>query len=304
MFRFSNRISVPKGCFSQRFASTLLDSQNINKQLAFDILRQEKLKAEKQVENAVLNFMKEFKVDTSNPNNLEIISFLLNQVHVAKNQDTFCSKVVVNDMIPEINQEEAKPLIAVDNEFHGILNLFVKLRCEDPCGSSALGLKGLADTENHFAATLYGLLLKRDSKEEEDNAAKYLEQSREWLVSESENGNPFAQTALGLSMYSCSEAMKWFRKAATKGIAEAQYQLGYFYRYKRADSHDGHFADWLKMAAEQGHVEAQYSLGHCNFHGYGMDENIDEAKKWIQLAADQGHKKAQRVLQKEGSKMK
>ena len=66
--------------------------------------------------------------------------------------------------------------------------------------------------------------------------------------------------------------------------------------------HDQEYAvELFKMAAQQGHAEAQFMLGHCNFHGYGVDENIDEAKKWYQLAADQGHKRAKTALLLRGS---
>jgi TPR repeat protein len=57
------------------------------------------------------------------------------------------------------------------------------------------------------------------------------------------------------------EAVEWYRKAAEKGNAEAQYNLGEMYRVGRILPKDSaEAARWLKQAADQNHLEAQVRL--------------------------------------------
>ena len=70
----------------------------------------------------------------------------------------------------------------------------------------------------------------------------------------------------------CYEAVKWWRRAAEQGHADAQYRLG-FYGYAEgigAEKDDAAAAMWYQKAAEQGHAEAQCSLGfmYCRRPGF------------------------------------
>lgn len=49
---------------------------------------------------------------------------------------------------------------------------------------------------------------------------------------------------------------------------------------------------WYRKAAEQGYADAQYMLGLC----YCVKQDKPEAVKWLQKAAKQGHEKAKKAL--------
>ena len=53
---------------------------------------------------------------------------------------------------------------------------------------------------------------------------------------------------------------------------------------------------WYRKAAEQGDADAQFNLGACYFLGNGVEKNDSEAVKWWRRAAEQGNAKAQEVL--------
>src|ERR1700678_931749 len=93
-------------------------------------------------------------------------------------------------------------------------------------------------------------------------------------------------------------------KAASKGDAEAQYRLGYFYANDFHQKDYKKSAKWYRKAAEQGHIEAQFRLGiyydsHANTDSFlrqiGLFAKNDriEALKWLRMAAEEGHVEAQ-----------
>lgn len=92
-------------------------------------------------------------------------------------------------------------------------------------------------------------------------------------------------------------AVKWYRKAAEQGHADAQYQLGECYRYGwGVKENKGLAAKWYGRAAEQEHADAQYQLGECYLFGEGLNENEESAVKWYAIAAEKGHADAQYQL--------
>src|SRR5438309_9048594 len=50
---------------------------------------------------------------------------------------------------------------------------------------------------------------------------------------------------------------------------------------------------WYRKAAEQGHADAQFALGACYANGRGVGKDEVEAGKWYRKAAEQGHAEAQ-----------
>jgi TPR repeat protein len=59
-----------------------------------------------------------------------------------------------------------------------------------------------------------------------------------------------------------AEAVAWYRKAADKGLATAQYNLGV--AYANGDGvlqDDAEAARWYRLAADQGYPAAQLNLG-------------------------------------------
>lgn len=93
------------------------------------------------------------------------------------------------------------------------------------------------------------------------------------------------------------KAFKWFEKAAVKGYAKAQLELGYY-----CIGDGGVFAEWDKArfwferAADKGHVIAQYNLGVCYHLGEGVEKDMHKAVEWYRKAAEQGHAGAQNNL--------
>jgi TPR repeat protein len=124
------------------------------------------------------------------------------------------------------------------------------------------------------------------------------------LLAKAQSGDPVALNAVGALYYNgdevpqnYSEAFKWYKRAAEKGYAEAQYMLGLMY-----DNGEGvpqNYSEtfkWYKRAAEQGHADAQYNLGLMYHNGKGVPQNYSEAFKWYKRAAEQGVAEAQNNL--------
>ncbi len=107
-----------------------------------------------------------------------------------------------------------------------------------------------------------------------------------------EAGSAAAQLCLGyyyVVTKNYTEAVKWCRKAAEQGYANAQFELGGFYLYGVEVAQDYTEAvKWFRKAAEQGHTGAQYHLGVCYFQGEGVAQDYTEAVKWYRKAAEQG----------------
>lgn len=122
----------------------------------------------------------------------------------------------------------------------------------------------------------------------------------EQLLRAAAPGDPEAEFRLAEYYYKCyeegddgekalKEAVKWYRKAAGKGSAGAQFELGWCYQEGRGVEEDPEKAvGWFRIAAEQGYPEAQYWLGWCYQYGKGVEEDMEEAVKWFRAAAKQG----------------
>ena len=84
------------------------------------------------------------------------------------------------------------------------------------------------------------------------------------------------------------------RTKAEQGDAEAQYNLGFMYRFGDGVPEDHKEAvKSFRKAAEQGHAGAQFILGHMYEKGKGVPEDHKEAAKLYRKAAEQGHAGAQ-----------
>lgn len=93
------------------------------------------------------------------------------------------------------------------------------------------------------------------------------------------------------------EAFKWFRMAAEKGLASAQYNLGSLYFYGTGVPKDYEEARrWYRNAADQGYIPAQYFLGWMYGNGKGVAESYKESTQWFRKAAEQGDSEAQYSL--------
>jgi len=91
-----------------------------------------------------------------------------------------------------------------------------------------------------------------------------------------------------------SEAVKWFRKAADQGLAEAQYNLGFCYYHGQGVTQDYVEAvRWYRKAADQDNTVSEFVLGGCFHDGQGVQINYPEAVKWFRKAAERGSTDAQ-----------
>jgi hypothetical protein len=82
------------------------------------------------------------------------------------------------------------------------------------------------------------------------------------------------------------EILKWTRKAAEKGIKQAQFALGELYATKPEKMIEA--VKWYRMAADQGHPDAYYRLGDILKTGArGIDANAAESNRMYQIAASE-----------------
>ena len=83
-----------------------------------------------------------------------------------------------------------------------------------------------------------------------------------------------------------AEAIRWYRKAAEQGSADAQYSLGSVYYIGQQVKRDyAEASHWYRKAAEQGDPDAQSKLGTLYDEGQGVPQDYLEALMWTSLAA-------------------
>jgi len=95
------------------------------------------------------------------------------------------------------------------------------------------------------------------------------------------------------------EAVKYYRKAAEQGLADAQYRLGLMYALGKGIKKDVFQAtEWIRKAAEQSNPEAEDWLGWMYSYSKSGEVKVDykEAEKWLRKAADQGLANSQFLL--------
>jgi len=89
------------------------------------------------------------------------------------------------------------------------------------------------------------------------------------------------------------KAAQWFRRAAEKGHAVAQYNLGIMtYLGQGVEQDYRQAAEWFRRAGEQDHAAAQYNLGFLYYEGKGVERDNLQAYMWIDRAASLGDDKA------------
>ena len=101
-----------------------------------------------------------------------------------------------------------------------------------------------------------------------------------------------------------NEKFKQVKKAAERGDASAQYNLGLHYADGRGVARDDAEAvKWYLKAAEQGNANGQFELGYMYESGRGIAKDEMEAVQWYQKAATQGNTDAMRRLGKMNTKL-
>jgi uncharacterized protein len=125
-----------------------------------------------------------------------------------------------------------------------------------------------------------------------------------WYRKAAEQGHADAQYKLGLCYakgdgvpVDAVEAVNWFRKAAEQGSFWGQCGLGWCYGIGNGTPKDEREASgWYRKAANQGDAGGQFRLGWCYETGCGVPKDCMESYKWYSLAATQGDEDARRRL--------
>lgn len=93
------------------------------------------------------------------------------------------------------------------------------------------------------------------------------------------------------------EAVKWYRKAAEQGHAEAMRSLGICYQegYGVPQSRE-EAVRWYRQAADKGDAEAMNNLGVCYDMGNGVRKSHEKAVAWYRRAIEKGDSTAMRNL--------
>ena len=114
---------------------------------------------------------------------------------------------------------------------------------------------------------------------------------------EADIGDAEAQYTLGF-MYESGkgvaesdvEAAKWYHKAATQDVTEAQFRLGQLY-YTGQVVYPPNYAEavkWIRKAAVKGHAHAQTLLGLVYEEGWAVPQDYLAAANWYRKSMEQG----------------
>ncbi len=82
------------------------------------------------------------------------------------------------------------------------------------------------------------------------------------------------------------------RARAEKGDARAANALGWLYAIPSEVKNDQEAVRWLRKAADQGHAEAMTRLAQMYANGQGLNKDEAEAARWYRKAADQNYSDA------------
>jgi hypothetical protein len=114
-------------------------------------------------------------------------------------------------------------------------------------------------------------------------------------------GDVIAQYSLGSNIYyggtNMAEAVEWFRQAAARGYAPAEFQLGLMHDFGFGVTADGAQAlEWYRKAAEHGSAPGQRMVGDFYRRGRVVPVDLAEAARWYQQAAEGDDIRAQSQL--------
>lgn len=116
----------------------------------------------------------------------------------------------------------------------------------------------------------------------------------EWKMRAANKGYAEAQYDIGFIYQNGStvpqdyeKAAEWYRKSAAQGCRYAEKGLGELYYYGNGVPQDYQMAvEWFRKAVEHHAYGAESKLGDCYFYGNGVDKNYYEAVKWYEKGAE------------------
>ncbi len=125
----------------------------------------------------------------------------------------------------------------------------------------------------------------------------------DWLLLSAENGYPPAQLTIAKIYFYDKDyyrSFNWAQLAAKHDIPNALTLVGNHYALGTGVKQDDtQAAAWYKEAAMKGDAEAQYWLGEIYYTGRGVERNEAEGKKWMMESAKQGFAMAKSWLNEE-----
>lgn len=139
------------------------------------------------------------------------------------------------------------------------------------------------------------------AKGEESYGRGDFENAANWYRKAAEKGHAQAQYYLGDAYFhgdgvavDYQQAVYWLEKAGYQGVLNAQFNVALCYLHgKGVDQSNSKAAYWFEKAAEQGDAIAQVNIGVCYENGMGVEQNYEEAVEWFRKSAEQGNAKAQ-----------
>lgn len=119
------------------------------------------------------------------------------------------------------------------------------------------------------------------------------ERAASFFQKAAEKGHALAQFNLGICYSNgegvekdFSKAFLWYKKAAEQGVREAQFNTGlYYYQGKGVEKDLEKAVSWYRKAAEKGVGSAQLNLGGCLMKGEGTKKSLSSAVSWLEKAA-------------------
>lgn len=139
-----------------------------------------------------------------------------------------------------------------------------------------------------------------ESDQDWGTTSEDIEMVKEWRLKAADKGNGYAATQMGiiaLENNNYTEAVKYFKKAAENGYAEAQNRLAF--RYCNGQGIEKNMQEafkWYLKAAEQGHMQAMYNTGLCYHHGSGTAIDHQKAQEFLRKSAELGYDAAEEKL--------
>jgi serine/threonine protein kinase len=136
------------------------------------------------------------------------------------------------------------------------------------------------------------------------NSRQYPEAAK-WYAKAAERGNADAQNELGhLYQFGLgtekdnAQAFQWFRKAADQGNPGGQANLGWMYQYGLGVNQDNSqaFQLYQKSALSGGGSPAETRLAFMYENGLGVKQDYAQALSWYRKGADKGNPRAQTSL--------
>jgi TPR repeat protein len=90
-------------------------------------------------------------------------------------------------------------------------------------------------------------------------------------------------------------SIAWYSKAATQGDPDAELALSGWYltgfnQVLLKNDHEAYL--WARKAADKGLAKAEYAVGYFLEYGVGVQPDFDDARRWYMRSAGQGNKRA------------